>query len=126
MSCPVTKFCMSTVLCSVQSWNGQNDSCVECLLCTKTWYSECTAGSSFSHFSYSPNGNSTMLQCCQYRQQGWHLTDSNSPGTDGDDVLCNEREQLWHSVVLIWVPCTLKVFLVALWYFKMQLPAIEI
>ena len=40
-----------------------------------------------------PQGSSAVSN---YRQQGGHLTDPNSPGADpldGDDVLCSEREQ---------------------------------
>lgn len=126
MSCSVTKFCVSTVLCRVcevgmermiLAWNAHSvpRRGIPNVLQTQAFHT-------------APIHPLEVPQCSsvvsEYRQRGGRVTDPNSPGTDplsGDDTLCREREQLWERecVVLIWVPSTRKPFLVTLWCWKM-------
>lgn len=100
MSCPVTKFCISAVLCRI------------CRVGMGRMILAWNAHSILRHgtpnvlqaevFHTSPIHPVEVLQCSSavndYRQQGGHLTDPSIPGTDlldGDDALCSRREQLW-------------------------------
>ena len=99
MTCPTTKFCVSTVLCRIWmermilAWNSHP--------IPRRGIPNLLQGQAFHT---SPIHPAEIPQCStavtQYRQQGGWLTDPRDPGDDplqGDDVLCRQREQLWRS-----------------------------
>ena len=100
MSCPVTKFCVSTVLCRVCKIGMDR--------MVLAWNTHPIPGRGIPStlqmqiFHTSPIHPAELPQCSsavsEYRQQGGRLTDPTNPGNDplqGDDVLFRQREQLW-------------------------------